>query len=129
MAQANKSNTFKPVKPFVIKNTIDPLRVVHMLIVACEGGSNYWCKEVTPHTTKGFEDSYWAMLNGFHLKEKDPDAAEVFVSRKDIENALQLFATETPIAYADFLNEDEGVDAEGADCFLQLCAFGRIVYG
>lgn len=116
-------------KPFVIKNFIEPLRVVQMLITACEGGSNYWCKEITPHKTKGAKDFYWAMLGGFHLKEHDKDAAEVFVSRRDIENALQLFATETPIAYADFLNEDNCVDAEGADCFLQFCAFGQLVYG
>lgn len=116
------------MKPYVLKIEIDPKKIVDQFTVACEGGSNYWCKSVTPVNEPMFgEDAYSVMLRGFHVEEIDEDAAEVYVSPRDIQKAIDLWPNESPQSFTDFLNDDG--DANTADIFLQLCAFQRVVYG
>lgn len=117
----------KAIKPFVVRVEVDPERIVGLFISACEGGSNYWCQGVTPHKPEGAKDGYWAMLEGFHLTEIETDAVEFFVSKKDIERGLQLLPTLAPKAFSSLV--EDNTDAEVADVFLQLCAFGEIKYG
>jgi hypothetical protein len=55
------------------------------------------------------------------------DRARHEVSREMIDLALQAFATQEPRHFADWLAEND--DAETADVFLQLCVFGKTIYG
>lgn len=58
----------------------------------------------------------------------DPDNGKKLVlDTEAIERGLQLMATTRPKEWADFLNDN--ADIETADCFLQLCLLGEIVYG
>lgn len=110
---------------FVVEQRIPADRIVSLFISACEGGSNYWCKSVTPRPKKG--DPYETMLGGFYVVEHDPEDVKRFVSVADIERAVRLLPTECPAAWTALLNDD--TDAETADCFLQLCVFQKVVYG
>lgn len=100
-------------------------RIISLFITACEGGSNYWCKELTP---KGSEDmdAYEAMLEGFVLIDGYENKKHN-VTPKKIREALILMATKYPEHFADMLSEND--DADTADVFLQLCTFKELVYG
>jgi hypothetical protein len=112
------------MKKLEVKLSIDTKRVVDLFVTACEGGSNYWCKELTPKGTRG--DAYEAMLGGFTLIEKE-NGKKHTVTPKDIVEALELFPVKYPRQFGDFLFEND--DAETGDVFLQLCVFKDVVYG
>jgi hypothetical protein len=97
--------------------------VMGLFITACEGGSNYWCSELTP---RGKGDAYWAMLEGFDLIESEGNKKHR-VTISMINEAIKSFATKEPRHFADFLSGND--DAETADAFLQLCVFGKTIYG
>lgn len=99
-------------------------RVVDLFISACEGGSNYWCKELTPRGRH--KDHYEAMLGGFTLIELEDDKRHE-VTPEMIQTALEQFPITQPRAFADWVAEND--DAETADIFLQLCVFGEPIYG
>lgn len=98
-------------------------RVIDLFISACEGGSNYWCAELTP---KGNGDAYMSMLAGFTVVESET-AKKTVVTSKDIQGGLELMAKKYPRHFFDFLQENE--DAVTADVFLQLCVFKDLIYG
>lgn len=98
-------------------------RIVDLFISACEGGSNYWCKELTPLGKGG---AYEAMLGGFTLIDGESGKSHK-VSKQDIKKALELFKEKVPHQFGAFMSEDD--DAATGDCFLQLCVFGDVIYG
>lgn len=111
-------------KKQTISLEIDTQRVVDLFISACEGGSNYWCRELTP---KGkHRDPYEAMLGGFAVIEME-NGKKHTVSRESIQKALGAFPSKYPRHFADWIAEND--DAETADVFLQLCVFGDAIYG
>jgi hypothetical protein len=106
---------------------VDEKRVTSLFCSAIEGGSNYWVKSVSAMPGSKGEFLSDQMIEGFNLT--DGETGEVhYVSRKDIENALKLFAALEPKRhFAAWLSEND--DAETADVFLQLCVFGEVIYG
>ena len=113
----------------VTKVVVEEERIVDMFLGASEGGSNYWCKNIIPKSRSEFEDYYSAMLNGFSLidRERGKEGRKFFVSREDIKNAVQLMADKELRHFSDMVNGND--DAITADVFLQLCAFGKVIYG
>lgn len=99
-------------------------RIVDLFISACEGGSNYWCQELTPTSKR--KDAYEAMLDGFILTDGESGKKHT-VTPKMIDKAVQLFPTKEPRHFGDFMSEND--DATTADVFLQLCVFGETIYG
>lgn len=112
------------MKNITFNVTLPSQRIVDLFITACEGGSNYWCKELTPVGRS--KDSYQAMLSGFTVIEFEGEKKRR-VTVAAINNALRLFPVVCPQAFADLVAEQE--DAETADQFLQLCVFGEVIYG
>lgn len=110
-------------KDFSVEIKVSKERLVDMFIGACEGGSNYWCQELTP---KGKGDAYEAMLNGFSLIELE-NAKKHLVTKAMIEKGLQIMATKYTYHFSNMVCETD--DAETADVFLQLCVFGDLIYG
>lgn len=75
-------------KTLEIKLQIPTMRIVDLFISACEGGSNYWCKELTPTRKTG--DAYEAMLAGFTVTVLD-SGKKIKVTPAAITRALSLF--------------------------------------
>lgn len=96
--------------------------IVVLFISACEGGSNYWCEELTPFGKTG--DAYESMLAGFSLVERRKRHS---VFPKDIQKALDLFPIEAPHQFGQFIADN--ADASTGDVFLQLCVFKKVIYG
>ena len=99
-------------------------QIVNLFITACEGGSNYWCKKLTPYKDKG--DAYESMLEGFSLIDGESGKTHRVIP-KDIKEAVTLMATKYPNHFADLINEND--DSVTGDVFLQLCVFKDIIYG
>lgn len=97
--------------------------IENLFISACEGGSNYWCKEIKP---KGGGDAYAAMFAGFIAVDGESEK-KINVTPTKIKKAVQLMAAKEPRHFADVLGENE--DATTGDVFLQLCCFGKVIYG
>lgn len=101
-----------------------------LFISACEGGSNYWCEEVSTWTPrKGAEyPHYMGMLDGFTVKyHNDKRYVKVEVTPKKIQRALKLFPKLAAHQFGQLL--EDNADADTGDQFLQLCCFGKVVYG
>ena len=110
-------------KEFVVETKVNEERIVDMFINACEGGSNYWCKELTP---KGKGDAYEAMLAGFELIELENNKKHL-VTKSMVRKGIQVMATNYPTHFVAIIDETD--DAETADVFLQCCVFGEVIYG
>ena len=99
--------------------------LVNLFIVACEGGSNYWCKSIKPkYKTK---DRYESMLDGFGVVPLEDEIKTIQVSKNDIAEAVSLLWVKTPHVLKAII--DDSYDAGDADCFFQLCVFKEVIYG
>lgn len=103
---------------------IEKQMLVDLFVMACEGGSNYWAKSVTPAAKSG--DAYESMLKGFVLVD-GTDGKSIKVTPKMIAKAVKVFPKESPVQFEDVLNDT--CDATTGDVFLQLCCFGKVIYG
>lgn len=122
-------NTFKGGKmtdtiKVTFRREVPKQVIVDTLITACEGGSNYWCKSVTPFIKSG--DAYESMLQGFDLVDSE-SGKKYKVYSTAIIRALHLMAEKFPKLFDDVLNENG--DADDGDIFLQLCVFEDVIYG
>lgn len=101
-------------------------RVIDLFISACGGGSNYWCKSIVPNQTGKQSSQFYMLREGFVIHDGETNQT-ISVTPGMIRKALNLFLIETPIAFAEWISEND--DAETADVFLQLCTFGKVIYG
>ncbi len=101
--------------------------VVEMFEMAVEGGSNYWCSEIDPVGKAKDEDYAKGMLKGFTATDKLNRFRKYTIDPMMIRHAFSNFARLAPIQYKNFLNDN--MDAEDGDVFLQLCVFGKVIYG
>lgn len=108
-----------------VVRTVDWEMLEGLFITACEGGSNYWCKELTPLGPDEL-GAYGAMTEGFTVVDGE-SGKKHSVSKADIKKACQLFAEK----FSDRFTQSIGGmgDAEDGDIFLQLCVFGEVIYG
>lgn len=113
-------------KQFTATVNVPQQRIVDMFIGACEGGSNYWAVKVKP--LGKHKDAYEAMLGGFMVVdgERDDDTP-IMVTKEKIAQAVELMAKNEPRHFSDMVSEND--DASTADVFLQLCTFGKTIYG
>lgn len=111
---------------FTVKLEVPEDSIVSAFICACEGGSNYWCKELTP---KGKGDAYKAMLKGFTLVEiaEKGETKKHVVGPTKIQRAVKLMAEKHFKHLSDLISGHD--DADTGDIFLQLCVFGEVKYG
>lgn len=102
-------------------------RIIDLFISACEGGSNYWCTEVKPlGNRKGKDSAYTSMLDGFEISDGENKNRKHRATPASIARGLELFVSEGR-HFGDFMSEND--DATTADVFLQLCVFGKVIYG
>lgn len=146
-----------PVK-FNIQIEICARQVALLLCAAFEGGIRYWAtveEYIEPEPAlleshlEGMGGSVYAYADypltpggaviisdrGQHERAYDDagqprDPPGMRTARIDLETiqlGLTLFATKYPLHYAAWLNES--FDATTGDVFVQLCAFGAVIYG
>ncbi len=114
-------------------------RIADLLCGAFEGGSNYWVHEATVHDLvkdgqpwgpSEYTPSYIrAPFSAGGYVDLDPGEGEPIVrlDREALARGLKVMAEKYPRHWSDFLQENE--DADTADCFLQCCLFGEIIFG
>ena len=125
MKQKSEENCFN------VNMSVDVEVIKNLFSCAIEGGSTYWCEKIRPLSTDDEREYEDYMLDGFYLWEEessDDKSRKKKVTKSKIEKALQIMATKYPKHFKDALDESR-VDADTGDVFLQLCAFGKIVYG
>lgn len=134
-------------------------KIKGLLCSALEGGSNYWYMHVRNVLRPGLrmEDfreggkfqtpgDYWHPLQLIPLErgcasiyttegvgedemlvDDKGKPKEFRLDREAIMNGLRLIGTEYPAQFARIISGDD--DAETGDVFLQLCLFGKLIYG
>lgn len=122
---------------------IDKHRLIHLLIGALEGGSNYWIRSykkvlgdkaaIDKDLGKEFHDfpQYYCASSfsdeNYLLIKDDEDMGEYRINLKTMQEGLQVFSSEFPEHFSYWLQEQD--DAESADIFLQCCCFKKLVFG
>jgi hypothetical protein len=115
-------------KPYFKVTTVISLKQVEdLMILACEGGSNYWAYDMAALKGKG---SYVdCITHGFKITDQQEDGTKkrYTVSPAKVKKALSLMSSRYPKHFADMFTED--TDTNTGDVFLQLCVFGEVIYG
>lgn len=143
--------TLQPITQLTITPslTIPLQRISDLLCSAFEGGSNYWYMIESQNEPTRFDflsDAEFAKsmnreptmyphidypLNpGGSLTitaNGDGERTSWVLNLEAIEKGLVVFMEKCPRHWADFMAEND--DAITADCFLQCCLFGEVVYG
>lgn len=121
--------------------------IANLLCCGFEGGIGYWCPrqpfkyvepgEWQPIMDTGEEDperwemyDYPLLAGGAVIFKADDGTGKVKKCRLDldtIQKGLELMASKYPHHFGDVINGSE--DATTGDVFIQLCAFGEVVYG
>ena len=110
-------------------------RLSDLLCSAMEGGSNYWYmieKYVYPEgkTDDDFEFPHIELpFYGGSIKITADGEKKVYtLNRKALDRGWQLMIKKAPQHYADAMSESKA-DAITGDVYLQLCLFGKIIFG
>ncbi len=124
--------------PFVITDEL----IDDTLTTALEGGINYWAANATPDHWPDVESTLfpgeapWAsevltkgadLLITLHRELGEPEPQVERLTKAKMIKGIRAFCTRRKITPSAL--EDDPVDAEGADCIVQLALFGEIVYG
>ncbi len=122
-----------------ITKQISRRRIADLLVGAFEGGSNYWItkyQKVKPTETVFEYDGGQYPLYQYPLNpggaviiwpDDDDNKQGYRLDLDSIQKGLQVMIELQPDDFARFLMEND--DAGTSDTFLQLCLFGRVVYG
>lgn len=112
-------------------------RLGDLLCCAFEGGTSYWCRikryenpddvSVEYKHTELPLTKHGAVICIESSDLPDEELPEWRLDRAAVERGLKLLATEHPRHWGDFIAEND--DADTADCFLQMCLLGEVVYG
>lgn len=103
-----------------------------------EGGINYWASDIqynkkVPMSLHNSNLEAWmANLRGLHFTDGGGamDGLTYNVSLKDVQRATDRIVHEHLIRgdlLSGIVNDD--IDADAADCIIQVAAFGKLVYG
>lgn len=132
MSKSNKSDVFK----VDFKVSVDRELVFGLLVSAFEGGSNYWywIEEsnidelgVKYYPDVALHDNGWISICDKELVGES-DVEYWKLDKKALSQGLEIMASDYPRRFAEAVIE-QNYDAGDADIFLQLCLFGKLVYG
>lgn len=136
-----KGETFEFTLP------ISKQRISDLLVSAFEGGSNYWGVLITQYihpsefvSRTEADPDHFSCEHGDYPLTKDGavllnvDYTDAFYQREGfrldfaaIQAGLKVFAEKCPSHFADWISDAD--DATTADCFLQCCIYGAVVFG
>ena len=118
--------------PIDLSIQLDEDRVWDLLVLAFEGGSNYWIRrvEIATRPTERVSDRARVPLMGGALRIHAADADVTplrLLDRAAIVHGFGLMAQHHRDHFGDVIRETD--DATTGDVFLQLCLFDTIVFG
>lgn len=111
-------------------------QISDLLCGAFEGGSNYWYNirdYIYPAGAKpnDFDIKYiqLPLTRGGGVVIEDIEDSDTFatLNLESIQKGLQIMAKDYPRHFNDFVTENH--DATTSDVFLQVCLFGKVVFG
>ncbi len=111
-------------KSFAITLRVSTDEVDDIIDCAIDGGIGYWCPTCKFTSVAGDEPNTFTEQGD----EKEP-IAEHRLTDEGIRRALDIMVNDMPLRYAACFSGDPDYDVEDADVFLQLCLFGKVVYG
>ena len=119
-----------------VTHSIPDERIQDLLCCALEGGSNYWYwlkEKVYPEgqTKESLKIEFPHLpLKGGKLiftVPEDNDGKEYTLDKAAIKKGLKIMSEKYTYCFSEIINENE--DANTGDIFLQLCLFGKVIYG
>ena len=115
--------------PIPIRIEVSRQRIADIMITALEGYTTDWCRVVPCKLTANYERPWYADPSYYggedhalFIVRPEDEEEPVTVTLEDL---LKVFTKESRFA----LEDTAHIDAEDADRFLQLAAFGEVVYG
>ena len=131
-----------------IKTTVEISddRTANVLCNAIEGGISYWCKDLDRRPDMDVadfkmgldldEEVFFTVWDAEGVQQDAPDApgktpqpGVYELSRERLVRGWKLCAEMYPRIFGALIDEDNGGDSGDADVFLQLCLFGKVVFG
>lgn len=119
----------------IVSTPIKMERFLDLFVGACEGGSSYWADEIDNNDKT--LDPYEGMFKGFTVLDREGGSQckksgewipkKIVVTEKMVRDAMMSFAEKEPWHFSNLMREQD--DSETADVFLQLCVFGKSIYG
>lgn len=113
----------KPV-PFAVVSEVKAEDVASALVSAFEGGSTYWIRAISP--PYGPKTVDLILADQLETTVTNDDDELKTLNRSRIHVGLRLMAKDKPGHFADLRGN---ADATTGDVLLQLCLFGKVVYG
>lgn len=121
----------------VTTHILDAKQARYCIVTAAEGGINYWASDVkyikannAPRVEDDIE-GFIACINGLEFKDAEAGEGKIYkVSAEDVRKAADRIIHEHLIRgdlAAGIVNDD--IDADAADCIIQVAAFGKLIYG
>lgn len=122
----------------VTTHILDAKQARSCIVTAVEGGINYWAFDIeydkaVPMTLgQNNYEAWMANINGITFKDGEGamEGKTFKVSAEDVRKAADRIIHEHLIRgdlAAGIINDD--IDADAADCIIQVAAFGKLVYG
>ncbi|VDM14930.1 unnamed protein product [Wuchereria bancrofti] len=107
--------------------------IENLLISAFEGGSNYWymIQDQSDHKKSAVDCLMfggWVMVDD-EMADEPELKKPIKLDWKRLEHGLRLWASDTDLraSFSDLLSGND--DALTADVYLQMCVFGKVIYG
>lgn len=148
-----------PAHAFPVRLSLSHYTIAMLLIDACEGSSDRWLARIdvdvdhdadvhtkaarkaiigpTPRDGLGYREVDWPLyavaplVEGcslrLHVREDDGTEHVHVIGRQAIAQAVQTLADKHPQRFAEVVGETW--DGDDSDVFLQLAAFGKVIYG
>jgi hypothetical protein len=124
-----------------IEHEISEETIADLMTTAIEGGSAYWCDEITQTSGVTTETSPWYSDPEIYITNltlqvvesepsKENSDGRHIINLEKMQKAFELMGEfGTPKGFHLRNLVEENWDAETADVFLQLATFGEVVYG
>ena len=114
--------------------TLTSQQVADLITLAVEGGSPYWCKSFyleSIHPEVKLKPWYadpnlYDQAFEIHAQPYD-DPKTYRLTPVEVQAALEVMAKDLPHTLRNIIDND--LYTNDADAFLQLCLFGKVVYG
>jgi len=99
-----------------------------LLITAFEGGSNYWIREVDVVRPKAGDIYDVPLMDGGCMYVQCDECGKAYkLDRSAMRRGSGVLKEKFPKHFSDAVEED--FDATTADCWLQCCLFGDVIFG
>lgn len=105
------------------------------VVTAAEGGINYWADNIKELASKKLSEckdaeEFIASITGISFREEEENK-EYILDLSQLKEATDRIVLDHSLTNATMRQYivAEDIDADAADCIIQIAAFGKLVYG